>query len=217
MIWATGTVGEVNRSASILSFVLFRNALLVLAASLLCFSSNSAESKRTTSQWVPLKGCLYMTEEASDGDSFHVKFGQREFIFRLYFVDAPETDSKLEERVKEQCKYFGVTTAEHRKAAAAAKTFTAEWLKTPFLVTTRWQNALGRSRLPRYYALIDSGGHNLAEMLVQRGLARAKGTVAILPDGTRAKDHMEKLKRAETEARTKRVGIWATSSIGGKQ
>ena len=157
-----------------------------------------------------------MTEEASDGDSFHVKFGQREFIFRLYFVDAPAIDETLKDRIEEQCEYFGVTMKEHRKAAAAAKQFTTEWLKTPFLVTTRWQNALGRSRLPRYYALIETSGHDLAEALVQRGLARAKGTVAILPDGTKAKDHMAKLKQIEAEARAKRVGIWADSKFGCK-
>jgi len=157
-----------------------------------------------------------MSGEASDGDSFHVKFGQREFIFRLYFVDAPETDEKLKDRVKEQCEYFGITIEEHRKAAAAAKKFTDEWLKNPFLVTTRWQNALGRSRLPRYYALIESSGHDLAEMLVQRGLARAKGTVAILPDGTKAKDHMNKLKQIEAEAKAKSIGIWANSTAAGK-
>ena len=199
------------------SLALARCAAWLLAASLTVLSAEAAESaKRTPAQWVPLKGCRFMSGEASDGDSFHVKFGQREFIFRLYFVDAPETDEKLKDRVKEQCEYFGITIEEHRKAAAAAKKFTDEWLKNPFLVTTRWQNALGRSRLPRYYALIESSGHDLAEMLVQRGLARAKGTVAILPDGTKAKDHMDKLKQIEAEAKAKRVGIWANSTAAGK-
>ncbi|MBK7998831.1 MAG: hypothetical protein IPK15_08975 [Verrucomicrobia bacterium] len=75
------------------------------------------------------------------------------------------------------------------------------------VITTRWQNAMGPSRLPRYYALIETSGNDLAEMLVRLGRARAKGTVAILPDGTRAKDHMEKLKQIEADARTKRVGM----------
>ncbi len=62
----------------------------------------------------------------------------------------------------------------------------------------------------------ETGGHDLAEALVQRGLARAKGTVAILPDGTKAKDHMAKLKQVEAEARAKRVGIRANSKFGSK-
>lgn len=208
---------ELNMRFLNFSLAQARCAAWLLVASLAVLAAEAAQStKRAPAQWMPLKGCRFMGEEASDGDSFHVKFGQREFIFRLYFVDAPETDEKLKDRVKEQCEYFGVTLEEHRKAAAAAKQFITEWLKNPFLVTTRWQNALGRSRLPRYYALIDVSGHDLAEMLVQRGLARAKGTVAILPDGTKAKDHMDKLKAVEAEAKAKRAGIWANSTTAGK-
>lgn len=189
----------------------------LLALVLVAWPLSGAESKkRAVAEWVTLKGCQFMSSEESDGDSFHVKYGLREFIFRLYFVDAPETDEKLTDRVKEQCEYFGVTLEEHRKAAAAAKKFTVEWLKTPMVITTRWQNAMGRSRLPRYYALIETSGNDLAQMLVHRGLARAKGTVAILPDSTRARDHMEKLKQIEAEARAKRVGIWETSTVRDK-
>lgn len=162
-------------------------------------------------EWVTLNACKFMTEELSDGDSFHVKYGQREFIFRLYFVDAPETDEKLKERIREQCEYFGVTRAEVLKAGKAAKKFTAERLKKDFTVTTRWQNALGRSRLSRYYAQIDVSGKDLAEMLVSSGLARVKGAVAILPEGGRAKDHKEMLQRLEDEAKAKRIGLWAHS------
>ena len=75
-----------------------------------------------------------------------------------------------------------------------------------------WSSIFSYCNLPRYYALIESSGHDLAEMLVQRGLARAKGTVAILPDGTKAKDHMDKLKQIEAEAKAKRIGIWANST-----
>ena len=70
---------------------------------------------------------------------------------------------------------------------------------------------MGRSRLPRYYAFIEANGQDLAELLVSRGLARAKGAVAILPDGTPAKDHREKLRKVEAEAKTKGLGIWAHS------
>lgn len=175
-----------------------------------------AAGSTTSAKWVTLTGCRYMSAEASDGDSFHVKYGQREFIFRLYFVDAPETDASLKDRIREQCEYFGVTPEEILKAGEAAKKFTSEWLKQPFTVTTRWQNAMGRSRLPRYYAQIEIAKQDLAEMLVSRGWARAKGTLAILPDGTKAKDHMEKLQKLESEAKAKRLGIWATSKLADK-
>lgn len=52
-------------------------------------------------KWVTLKGCRYLPQDYNDGDSFHAKYGQREFIFRLYFVDAPELDESIAERVRE--------------------------------------------------------------------------------------------------------------------
>ena len=165
-----------------------------------------------TNNWVTLTGCKFLAEAGNDGDSFHVKYGQREFIFRLYFIDAPETDTKLKDRVKEQCEYFGVTQEQLLKVSQEAKKFTTEWLKQPFIIKTRWQNAQGRSRLPRHYAFIEVGGSDLAARLVSYGLARAKGTVAIPPSGGKAKDHMEKLKQLEAEAKSKHLGIWAHSS-----
>jgi len=192
--------------------------ILPLACALLVCSAGSAaeSSRKEPAKWVTLNGCRFMSEEYSDGDSFHVKYGQREFIFRLYFVDAPETDEHLKDRIREQCQYFGVTRDTITHIGEAAKKFTAEWLRRPFTATTRWQNAMGRSRLPRYYALIDVNGHDLAELLVSHGLARAKGTVAILPDGTRAKDHIEKLRKFEAEAKSKQLGIWAHSKAAQK-
>jgi endonuclease YncB( thermonuclease family) len=195
----------------------FLRSWLVAIALLLAVAGNAAETKRKEpAKWVTLNGCRFMPEEHSDGDSFHAKHGSREFIFRLYFVDAPETDANLRDRIREQSRHFQTTPAEVLKAGEAAKKFTAEWLRRPFTATTRWQIAMGRSRLPRYYALIEADGQDLAELLVSRGLARAKGTVAILPDGTPAKQHMAKLRKVEAEAKAKRVGIWAHSNSVGK-
>jgi endonuclease YncB( thermonuclease family) len=166
-------------------------------------------------QWFTFPDCRFMPEENRAADSFHVMTAdQRQFIFRLYFVDAPETDRAIKDRLREQAVYFGVSEDEVLQAGAAAKKFTAEWLKQSFSVTTRWQNASARSRLPGYYARIDLGGRDLGEMLVSCGWARARGTVAILPDGTRAKDHMAKLQKLEAEAKRKRLGIWAKSKTG---
>ena len=43
--------------------------------------------------WVTLSDCHYVPNNSNDGDSFHVKAGEKEYIFRLYFVDAPEIES----------------------------------------------------------------------------------------------------------------------------
>lgn len=174
------------------------------------FQSGAADAKLPPLKWLTLNGCRFMQEEYRDGDSFHLMTGDnRQFIFRLYFVDAPETDLSIKDRVKEQAEYFGVSQEEIIKAGESAKKFAAEWLKRGCNVTTRWQNAQGRSRLPRYYAQINVGGKDLGELLVSYGWARAKGTVAILPDGKPAKEHMAKLQKLEAEAKEKRLGIWA--------
>jgi endonuclease YncB( thermonuclease family) len=188
-------------------------ALSTLTLLLLAQAIQAAEAKTNAaaSKWVALNGCRFVPENHRDGDSFHIKYGQREFIIRLYFVDSPETDESVPDRNKEQCKYFQVTPGELRKAGEAARDATAELLKKPFVVTTRWQNAMGRSSLPRYFAMVEVEGQDLAEILVSRGLARAKGTVAIPPSGGRARDRMDRLRKLEAEAKARRVGVWATS------
>ena len=195
---------------------LLRPAFSLLILFAVCITEAADSAKKSTAKWITLTNCHYMIQQASDGDSFHVKFGQLEYIFRLYFVDAPETDESVKDRVREQCEYFGVTPEELLKAGEAAKKFAAEWLKQPFTVTTRGENAQGRSRLRRHYAMINIGKQDLAEMLVSNGWARAKGKIAILPDGTKAGDHKAKLEKLEAEAKAKRVGIWVNSKLKGK-
>ena len=41
-------------------------------------------------KWVMLTGCQYVARADNDGDSFRVHCSAKEFILRLYFVDAPE-------------------------------------------------------------------------------------------------------------------------------
>src|SRR3954447_19104989 len=43
--------------------------------------------------WIVLENCRLISNPANDGDSFHASAGAREYIFRLYLVDAPETDA----------------------------------------------------------------------------------------------------------------------------
>jgi endonuclease YncB( thermonuclease family) len=172
----------------------------------------AADSKRSPAQWVTLN-CRFMPEQTRDGDSFHVMTSDnRQFIFRLYFVDAPETDLSFKDRVKEQADYFNVSEDAVLRAGESARKFTAEWLKRPFAVTTRWQSASGRSRLPRYFAQINISGHDLGQLMVSNGWARAKGTPAIIPGVKRAADHMAKLQKIEADAKARGRGIWAQSN-----
>jgi hypothetical protein len=45
-------------------------------------------------EWVTLTNCHYLDAADNDGDSFRVRCGEREFVARLYYVDAPETNLK---------------------------------------------------------------------------------------------------------------------------
>ena len=68
-----------------------------------------------------------MRSESLDADSFHVRANGKEYIFRLYFVDAPETDMSFADRVSEQAKYFRlkpeqtITLGEHAEALHARR------------------------------------------------------------------------------------------------
>ena len=54
--------------------------------------------------WVALENCRLILNPANDGDSFHVRVNEKDYLFRLYFVDAPETDSANPARLIEQAK-----------------------------------------------------------------------------------------------------------------
>ena len=45
--------------------------------------------------WTIYEHCRLITNPSNDGDSFHVRVGRNHYIFRLYFVDAPETDTSF--------------------------------------------------------------------------------------------------------------------------
>ncbi|MFI5365250.1 MAG: hypothetical protein ACHQ4J_06465, partial [Candidatus Binatia bacterium] len=56
-----------------------------------------------------LTDCQYVPHADNDGDSFCVRCGAKEFVVRLYFVDAPETNLAYPERTRDQAEYFGAT------------------------------------------------------------------------------------------------------------
>jgi endonuclease YncB( thermonuclease family) len=152
-------------------------------------------------EWQTLENCRLIPNPANDGDSFHAEHAGQEYIFRLYYVDTPETDLSFPERVAEQAEYFGVSSKRAVEIGHAAAQFTARALSGRFTVVTRWQNALGRSKLPRHYAVVMVGGQSLAELLVQNGLARVFG---VMP----AKTEQLKLLALEHQAKANHAGGW---------
>jgi endonuclease YncB( thermonuclease family) len=160
---------------------------------------------------VRLTDCRYADDENNDGDSFHVRCGVGDFIVRLYFVDAPETNLQYPERVREQSDYFGIALDASMHAGQQASMAARDALRQPFLVWTRWASAQGRTRLPRYCAFVEVSRNDLAEWLVSQGLARTKGTTSQGPAGEPSRVKLQRLQALEQQARNQRRGAWATA------
>ena len=161
--------------------------------------------------WVTLKDCHYVANDANDGDSFHVRSGNKKYLFRLYFVDAPETDLEFGERVDEQAKYFGVTTPQTIQVGEVAKNFVRAKLSHPFIVRTCMQDALGRSKMERFYAFVEVDHRDLGEELVANGLARLHGTDSRPPGMNSVEVEWQKLEQLERAAKQQKVGAWGVS------
>jgi len=156
--------------------------------------------------WTKLERCRLLDNASNDGDSFHVKADGKEYIFRLYEVDAPEseTDAQVASRIEEQMAYFGLSEEDVLAKGKAAKEFSRDQLKRPFTVMTRFMDAMGRSDLPRHYAfIITADGEDLGQVLVAHGLARAWGQRAAGRENI-----YNALKELEKEAQKHRRGVW---------
>jgi DNA uptake protein ComE-like DNA-binding protein/endonuclease YncB( thermonuclease family) len=158
--------------------------------------------------WSVLKDCRLIANPANDGDSFHVSAGGRGYLFRLYFVDAPETDEMIPRRLVEQAKYFGITVPQAIEVGRAAKDFTQETLSQPFTVFTHMSDAMGQSRIERFYAFVQTKDGDLGELLVRNGLARNYGFKATPPGLSSSRIELEKLEQFENQARQARIGAW---------
>ena len=162
--------------------------------------------------WVILENCHFIVNPANDGDSFHASVGSKEYIFRLYLVDAPETDELNPARLVEQAKYFAITVPQAIEVGQAAKEFTREKLSEPFTVFTRMSDAMGRSKLERFYAFVQTKDGDLGEQLVRNGLARNYGFKAAPPGLKSSQQEVEKLQQLEDEARQEKIGGWGVNA-----
>src|SRR5438067_12743060 len=132
--------------------------------------------------WITLENCRLVPSQANDGDSFHVDVNGKEYIFRLYLVDAPETDAVNPGRLIEQARYFGITVPQVIEVGETAKAFVRDKLsEEPFTVLTRKANAMGRSDIERFYAFVQTKDDDLGEQLIANGLARIHGRSATTP------------------------------------
>ena len=162
--------------------------------------------------WIALKDCRLIPNPANDGDSFHVSAGEKEYLFRLYLVDAPETDEMTPHRLVEQAKYFDITVPQAIEVGRAAKDFTQEKLSQPFTVITHMSDALGQSRLERFYAFVETKEGDLAEQLVRNGLARSYGFKTAPPGLMSSRIEVEKLQQFEDESKRDKIGGWGVNT-----
>jgi endonuclease YncB( thermonuclease family) len=161
--------------------------------------------------WIVLKDCRLIANPANDGDSFHVSAGEKEYLFRLYFVDAPETDEMTPRRLVEQAKYFGITVPQAIEVGRRAKEFVGEKLATPFTIFTHMSDAMGQSRLERFYAFVQTKDGDLGEQLVRNGLSRVYGFKATPPGLKSSRIELDKLQQYENEARQEKIGAWGAN------
>jgi endonuclease YncB( thermonuclease family) len=162
----------------------------------------------TAPGWKVYKNCSLVENGYNDGDSFCVKTSRRTYVFRLYFVDAPELDLLVPERVREQAAYWDTDVETVLRLAREARRFTEDFLKDGFTVYTRKEDARGRGHR-RYYALIRAGEAYLSTALVRAGLARVYGWSTDLPDGLPARKYEADLRTAERRAKREKRGGWA--------
>ena len=197
----------------ILRFPIFSRAGIgALTVILVSSGSVDLRAKDQSKAWIVLKDCRLIQNPPNDGDSFHVSSDGREYLFRLYFVDAPETDEMTPRRLVEQAKYFNITVPQAIEVGRAAKEFTQEKLSQPFTALTHMSDAMGQSRLERFYAFIETKEGDLGEQLVRTGLARSYGFKTAPPSLTSSRIEIEKLQQLEDEAKRDQIGAWGVNA-----
>ena len=191
-------------------FCLFRLFLILFSASFVSANDERGEQDK----YEVLENCAFVSNEANDGDSFHVSHNGKEFFFRLYYVDSPESDERLQERIAEQGKVFGLQSDEILKAGKKAKKFTADYLsKGKFKVYTKWKDAKGASSVKRYFAFVQKGKDDYSETLVENGFARVYGASDVTPEGKSVSETYGKLKTLQREARSAHKGAWTSKNL----
>ncbi|MEY2547327.1 MAG: competence protein ComEA [Verrucomicrobiota bacterium] len=176
------------------------------------FAKSRPQNVASRSGWQTLDDCHFVANASNDGDSFHVTSKGKPYLFRLYFVDTAETDTSLGERIEEQAKYFGITPKQTVEVGKVAAQFTREKLMQPFTVRTCFQDALGRSKMERFYAIVQTPTGDLGEQLIENGLARIHGASANPTGLPRANIEWQKLQQLERDAKLEKVGGWGVNA-----
>ena len=147
-------------------------------------------------------------QSGDDGDSFILL--SKESSFFIWWTR--QTDALTPARLVEQAKYFEITVPQAIEVGEAAKEFTRQKLSQPFTVFTRMSDAMGRSKLKRFYAFVQTREGDLGEQLVRNGLARNYGYKAVPPGLKNSRAELEKLQQFEDEAKQEKIGGWGVDA-----
>jgi len=148
-----------------------------------------------------------VTSKYCDADTLHVVRGEDEFLFRLYFVDAPELDRRFG-RAADQALYWGISEEQVVKNAQAATSFVTNLLEGYVSVVTKWEK-IGNSSAPaRYYAFIRVNGEDLGQLLLKTGYARVFGKETAGANGESKEELLATHRRIEAQSQRRRTGVW---------
>ena len=171
--------------------------------------------RTTTTGYELISGCRWQDNKSNDGDSFYVRLPDgRSEQFRLYYVDAPESQFRTyrggatnRERIHEQAQEMGLSDEQAVEIGQRAKARVHDLLgRKPFTLQTRWDDPFGDKR---YHAFVAAdGGPFLEETLVREGLVRIHTKPADMPDGTPVKERLKQLRELEKEAKRAKRGAW---------
>ena len=170
----------------------------------------AAFAATASAEWVKLDKATLQSDPSNDGDSFHVVCSGKAYYFRLYFVDCPETQDRLKDRILEQAQVFGMDPKYVHKMGKVAEDFARDRLKQPFTVWTEWMDAQGDSGVPRFFAFVrDAEGRDLGQELVGNGLARVYGAQADHPEGPNRMAQWGILNQRQQQAQTQKLGCYS--------
>lgn len=174
---------------------------------------------RSGTGWERLTNCSLVPGRNSDGDSFHIRHQKGENEFRIYYVDAPESQFRTYRggddngaRIAEQgAALGGLSREETTRVGAAAKDFVKTLFKEGgFEILTKWEDVYGPQR--QYcLAIVKWEGRDvyLHELLMTQGLGRLKTRGASLPQGRDYRDQKRYLSTLEKRARDQKAGAWS--------
>lgn len=178
-----------------------------------------AKGAETFNGYQQLPGCRLVDHRNNDGDSFFVRYGDREFELRLYFADCAEKyySDRYEDqrkRVRHQAEDFGGLTIDQtiELGETAKKVVGIVLSDGPFTIYTNWERVYGGERFHGFVEIEDPKTEGekifLNEWLVREGLARIHTGGAPAPDGRSQRQFEADLEALEREAKQAKRGAW---------